>query len=210
MLYLWWFIAFILVSFSLGIYALILAIYLNTLNMELALTTFYLEMKCKLQPKLKTVTFLLMANIELKEILQEIVNKKDIDLFKELKKQPEFSEIKMTDIKQIKYRASGELEKAKKAELITFEEIEKVLKEAGLYSFLFSIKRTIYRYGSFEQGERYINSEEVSGTFNMLFGKYISTRSKRKSSDSMKYFTNNMGDLLDMKVKEFMSKVITI
>lgn len=185
----------VIVVFTFIFNALIMAIYLCTLNYELAFSTVFLELRCKLKPKIKTVAFLVMMNLQIESELKEILKKKDIDLFLELKKNPRHKEIKLSDVKQMKNKARWKLKNEE--EFISFQEVEKILEDAGLTNFWFSLKRTVHRYSSFEQGERYVNSQETKDILNLL------SFNKKIADFKSKYYHSSFDHLIRKKSAEY-------
>lgn len=186
-----------------GYTSLLLAVYLTTLDFHLSLSIVQLEVECLSNPKLKTVSFLVMINTQLTEEIERIVSIKDIDLWKELRKDKEYKEITLNDIKKIKSNAKYQLKKSKENNLITFEEVDQIIEKEGLKSFLYSIKRTSNRYSSFEQKERFVGSEESVDLFNIIYRKRGS-----KSLDKEAFFGGTFYELIEESIAHYKNEFI--
>ena len=149
---------------------LITAISIETLNIYLAVSTVIVEIMYKLRPKNKIKSFKLLFNHDLEDKLEEILrlSNKDLRLYLAKNGAP------MASIKIVKQDLKKQLIELKKDyNLISYSETEKIIKQNGLDSFLYSIKRTTNRYSSLEQQEKYFNSSEMKETCYMLVKQYI-------------------------------------
>lgn len=153
------------------LFSLIFSVHLIVLDYHLAVFIVFLELSCLFKPKIKTGIFSTLINVRLNKELESLVSRKDIDLWKELRREKQCEKINLGDIKKIKKDISKELECSKEKELISNEEIDLILKKEGLNSFLYSIKRTATRYGSFEQREKFVGSREVEDLVNLILKK---------------------------------------
>lgn len=199
----------ILLTMGSFINSLYCAVFLQVLNFKLAKTILFIEFRSLLQPKIKIVTFLIMMNVDIKEELRLIVGKSDKRLLEEYRDLYKNENITLTDIKKIKKNATTLLNKSKSEKLISYSEVKTILKNEGILSFFSSLKRSVRRYSSFEQQERYIDSDEVNAIWSLLTNKskYSSKKNKEKYlNDSLEPLRKKYADFY--VTKKLLSTVV--
>lgn len=179
------------------VYALYLAVFLQVLNMKLGLTILFLEFRSLLQPKIKIVTFLIMMQMDIKSELSMIVGMSDKKLLAEYQVVYGHEKISLADIKKIKKEATHLLNKSKNEELISYDEVRKILKGEGILNFFSALKRSVKRYSSFEQQERFIESEEVNALWSLITRERKTTVETNKEilKDSLKPLRKKYAEL---------------
>ncbi|MFS7439283.1 hypothetical protein [Carnobacterium maltaromaticum] len=191
--------------------ALYLAAFLKILNSKLALTIILLEVKSFIQPKIKIIAFLIMMNEEIKANLEAIASASDNELLKEYRKKEKYKKISIAEVKEIKRKSNELLKKGKSEELISFDEVKDILYTAGLLNFLFSIKRSVQRYSSFEQQEKFAEKPyeaDANQTFKSLISNEFLKQKKSFPKLRRLYTQDSFSSLKESATESYLEMIL--
>ncbi|MBO1098060.1 hypothetical protein FQS90_16250 [Enterococcus casseliflavus] len=152
--------------------------------------------------RIKAIVFKILLEDQIKTELQMITK---MTLSEFINNYGRDTNLKYEDIVIYKRQAVRLLKKAEKNELLSLKEVKELLTDEGLYSFMNSISRGVYRYSSFEQKEKMIGDKGIHDTLQSLY--------KRKTVDTIhgyNFFSSFNKELIERLAKSFVKESLAV
>lgn len=182
--------------------ALMCAVYIKTLNWNLTQLLILMEIRSLKDWRIKAIVFKILLEDQIKTELQMITK---MTLSEFINNYGRDTNLKYEDIVIYKRQAVRLLKKAEKNELLSLKEVKELLTDEGLYSFMNSISRGVYRYSSFEQKEKMIGDKGIHDTLQSLY--------KRKTVDTINgynFFSSFNKELIERLAKSFVKESLAV
>lgn len=182
--------------------ALMCAVYIKTLNWDLTQLLILMEIRSLKDWRIKAIVFKVLLEDRIKTELQMITKMSLSEFINDYGKD---TSLKYEDIVIYKRQAEKLLKKAEKNELLSLKEVKELLTDEGLYSFMNSISRGVYRYSSFEQKEKMIGDKGIHATLQSLY--------KWKTADTINgydFFSSFNKELIERLAKSFVKESLAV